>query len=101
MNSQRALFTGGRELSQDEMDQIHQAAWSWKFEDFRIEKVEGRQGVKFAVRTSMQVLGKKGHWEFEPSPSSRTDEFLEEFRFDSFSEAFDALRAYQALDPIH
>jgi hypothetical protein len=39
------------------------------------------------------VLNRGGEWEFEPMPSSRTDEFLARVRFDTL---LDAVAAYNA-----
>lgn len=42
---------------------------------------------KWAIRLTGMVLNKKGQWEFEPIPSSRSDAFLKRARFDSADEA--------------
>lgn len=59
----------------------------------RMRQFDG--SIKWAVRKGSEVLNKKGKWEYEPIPSSRTDKFLERTRFDSLEsaiEAFEALR---------
>lgn len=48
---------------------------------FAVE-VEWRSDDKFAVKHGGMVLTKEGEWEYEPMPSSRTDEFKERTRFD-------------------
>jgi len=53
-----------------------------------IEVREGPKGRKYAVTRDSEVLAKDGAWEYEPMPSSRTDEFIERTRFNSFDEAF-------------
>lgn len=47
-------------------------------------------GEKWAVRYFGLCLNKESQWEFEPLPSSRTDAFYKDFRFDSLQEAIDA-----------
>jgi hypothetical protein len=44
--------------------------------------------VKWAVRETHFVMSKKtGEFEYEPSPSSRTQKFFKEYRFDTAEEA--------------
>lgn len=43
--------------------------------------------VKYAVRQAGSVLSKQGIWYREPLPSSRSDEFLQACRFDTFENA--------------
>lgn len=49
------------------------------------------EGVKWAVKWRGRCIGKKGKWEFEPIPSSRTDKFYARCRFDSIEEALNTL----------
>ena len=58
----------------------------------RCSQVDG--SVKYAVRQSGACLSKKGKWEYEPMPSSRTDSFLKRFRFDSFEDAAKAVEKF-------
>ncbi len=59
--------------------------------DIRIEKVVQKAGPsKWAVRRTGDVLNKTGGWEWEPSPSSRDETFLERCRFDSAEDAIHA-----------
>lgn len=44
-------------------------------------KVEWRGGDTWAVTDGRQCLNNKGKWEYEPLPSSRTEEFLARCRF--------------------
>lgn len=47
--------------------------------------------IKYAVRQSGACLSRNGEWEFEPIPSSRTDEFFKSFRFDTWQDAANAI----------
>lgn len=44
--------------------------------------VTWRGGDQYAVKRHSQVLGADGTWEYEPSPSNRTDEWIATHRFD-------------------
>lgn len=48
---------------------------------------------RWAVRRASECLSRNGEWEWEPQPSSRTDEWLTEFRFTSHTDAIRAARA--------
>lgn len=59
---------------------------------FRLTKnatIEKRADDKWAV-VDNGVLNKDLQWEYEPMPSSRTDEFIARTRFDSIDEALRA-----------
>jgi hypothetical protein len=57
--------------------------------DIRICKIQYEKGFWFAVRDNYgRVFGKSGYWRDEPLPSSRTDEFYDEFRFQTFENAY-------------
>lgn len=45
------------------------------------------EGERYTVRRLGRCLNKKGRWEWEPIPSSRTDDFYKRCRFPSFEEA--------------
>lgn len=47
-------------------------------------------GERFAVHRLGDVLNKRGQWEHEPLPSSRTQAFYKRCRFDTFEEAVSA-----------
>lgn len=48
--------------------------------------------IRWAIRDDLRnVLGRDLEWEYEPFPSSRTDEFLARTRY-NFSEAVDVVR---------
>ena len=47
----------------------------------------------WAVTNGFEVLNKNGQWEWEPQPSSRTDDFKKRTRFSSPEEAFQAFVA--------
>lgn len=49
------------------------------------------EGIKWGVKWRGRNLGKNGIWGWEPIPSSRTDTFYANYRFDSVEEALDAL----------
>jgi hypothetical protein len=53
--------------------------------------VRGVEAVRWAVRWMGRCLAVDGkHWDWEPLPSSRSDEWLEEYRFDTFDAALAA-----------
>lgn len=51
----------------------------------RVSQIDGPD--RFAVRHASCCLNKKGKWEYEPIPSSRTKNFFKRCRFDSFEDA--------------
>lgn len=55
--------------------------------EITVERRNGPDGTKWAVKWMDRVLGKDGEWAYEPIPSYRDDEFYAQFRFDSFDEA--------------
>lgn len=63
-----------------------------------LEKVFGREEkAKWAVRDGGDCLNKKGKFEYEPMPSSRTEDFLNRCRFSSTEEALEAWALHQNL----
>lgn len=50
-------------------------------------KVSWRGADRYAVERHREVLGADGEWEFEPSPSSRDDDWIATHRF-SYDEAY-------------
>lgn len=59
------------------------------------QRAKQRDGsVRWKVRSGPVVLSKDGTWQYEPRPSSRTDDFLAWCRFDSLDEA---IAAWEAL----
>lgn len=59
-----------------------------------VERVLQRSGAfMWAVRRDGRVLNKQGKWEYEPQPSSRTDDLLERCRFDTARAAINAAKA--------
>jgi hypothetical protein len=65
-----------------------------------IEAREGPEGRKYAVIRDGSVLGKKGEWEYEPMPSSRTDKFIARTRYKSFDEAFNQFKKATGKDAL-
>lgn len=59
-------------------------------------RVEATGHGRWAVRNASRCLNKQGEWEYEPSPSSRTDEWLSTVRWDV---ADDAISAAVAAEP--
>lgn len=60
----------------------------------RVERCGQLEGPDlWAVRHRGNVLGRDGHWAYEPIPSSRDDAFMAEYRFASRDEAIKAGRA--------
>lgn len=58
-----------------------------------IIRTDQRTGpAKWKVYKEGYCLAKSGDWEYEPMPSSRTDDFIERCRFDSAQEAITAAR---------
>ena len=47
----------------------------------------------YAVRNMGKCLNKRGAWEHEPLPSSRTDEFLERCRWSDWDQLIEFLKA--------
>jgi hypothetical protein len=60
--------------------------------------VESRGPSQWAVCHPGEVLNADGEWEWEPQPSSRTDEFIARTRF-TFAEAVKRARALQSKKP--
>src|SRR5208282_4865559 len=60
----------------------------------RIEIAQGRDTILYAVRQSGACMNADGEWDLEPIPSSRTDEWLNRFRFNTFLEAAHAVRRH-------
>ena len=56
--------------------------------------VDGRR--RWAVVIHNSVLAKDGELEYEPLPSSRTEEFIKRTRYDSIQEALAAARKWEA-----
>lgn len=72
---------------------INGKLWDAKWKSHRNVTVEARYGnpLRWAICDGGFCLSKKNFWEYENQPSERTDEFLENFRFDS---ALDAATFY-------
>ena len=63
-----------------------------EFEPMFIDECHQLNGkTLYAVRHRSYVLSTDGRWFYEPRPSSRTDEFLALFRFQTFEEAAQAM----------
>lgn len=66
-------------------------------ETVTLEKVLQRDGrFLYAIRKRGFVLNKRGRWEYEPNPSSRTDAFLQRCRFKTVPAALAAWAEEQA-----
>lgn len=65
---------------------------SWSIaENITIDKVfQITEQCLYAVRYGQLVLNKKGMWEYEPSPSNRTEAFFRRCRYASKEEAYTA-----------
>jgi hypothetical protein len=57
--------------------------------------VEDRGKGKWAVTYGGMCLGRNGEWDYEPMPSSRTDEWIAANRFDSPEEAERAFKDHK------
>ena len=53
-------------------------------------RVEAVGPGRWAVRNMRRCLNKQGEWEYEPQPSSRTEEWLSTVRWDDVDEAIAA-----------
>jgi hypothetical protein len=67
------------------------------FSAVTIERCENRDGFAWAIRQGSACLNKKGMWEEEPLPSSRTAAFLRRCRFESIE---DAVKAWTKAYPV-
>lgn len=63
-------------------------------------KVEYRGKDKWAITNSDLVLNKHNEWEYEPLPSSRTDEFIQRTRFDSAHAALEFYEQFSKKDHL-
>jgi hypothetical protein len=62
---------------------------------------EGKEIIRWAVRMDHGwVLGKDGRFHYEPQPSSRTDEFIQNCRYTSKEEAFEYWQKYENSELI-
>lgn len=62
-----------------------------------VERVMQRDGTRlWAARYESRCLSTSGQWDYEPLPSSRTDEWLAQHRFGSALGAIDATMKAQA-----
>jgi hypothetical protein len=77
-------------------------SWEWNadlikeklFEPVRIDRVKGFDGTRYAIRQGGACMNAQGDWEWEPIPSSRTDEWLAEFRFTTWLDAANAVERH-------
>ena len=80
-------------LSRERIEKLEAAlATAERFSIGRDIVVEARGGGTWAVAQGGSVLAADGLWEWEPMPSSRTDDFIARTRF-SLDEALDRARA--------
>lgn len=63
-----------------------------------IESREGFKGRKWAICYQGFIFTKKGKWEWEPIPSSRSDAFLKRARFDTVALALAQIEKAKTLD---
>ena len=63
-------------------------------EDVTIEMRRGLKGERWTIARRGFCLNKENDWEYEPMPSTRTEEFIERTRFDSFEEASTFCKKY-------
>lgn len=65
----------------------------------QVRKVPGRNNVTYAIYKGSTVFSKiTGSFYWEPSPSSRDDEFFQEFRFASMEEAIESYFCFHKED---
>jgi hypothetical protein len=59
-------------------------------------RIEKRGNDRWCIRNeSGVILNKKNQWVYEPQPSSRTEAFIQNTRFESVVEAFEFFYAYR------
>lgn len=51
----------------------------------------GQEGIRYAVRQHGAAMNAEGDWIIEPMPSSRDDDYLDEFRFETWEAAANAI----------
>ena len=57
-----------------------------------VDRVSRSDGTHcFAVRRGVEVMSVYGVWIYEPRPSERSDEFLQQHRFESLADAVKVL----------
>lgn len=59
------------------------------FSPVELTQRRGLESVKWTILQGGACFNKQGKWEYEPMPSSRTDEFIERTRWNSAQEALD------------
>lgn len=68
-----------------------------------LERAAQRDGPdRWAIRQAGQAMNRKGQWDFEPSPSNRTESFFKRFRWESAEQAaadWVRMGRPQAMDP--
>jgi hypothetical protein len=89
-----ALEAEVRALREDAVSQgVRIERYSVPESGIEIIRTDQRTGpAKWKVFKDGYCLSKFGGWEYEPMPSSRTDDFIERCRFDSAQKAIDAAR---------
>jgi len=65
-------------------------------DEVQLVRRDGFKGRRWAIVQRGYVLNKSGQWEYEPIPSSRTEEWLETVRWSSADEAFQAWEEFVA-----
>lgn len=66
---------------------LWKAEWGY-FHNVEVTAVLNRDGEYWwAIRDGRNCLSKSGRWQYEPSPSSRTDRFFKYCRFETAQEA--------------
>lgn len=69
---------------------------SWCDADrYNFQIVKRGQGAWAITDDMRNVLDKNGNWNYEPSPSSRTEEFISNTRWPSAKEAFEFLAEWR------
>lgn len=68
---------------------------AYEIKDDRFVTIRLRSANKWAVVDGQMVLNHNGEMEYEPLPSSRTEDFIRRTRFDSPEEAYEAYKKYK------
>ena len=77
-------------MSPEDMEKKRIFATEYRIRGVRDLKAEFRGNDTWAITNIGTCLNRDGHWEYEPRPSNRTDEFLKRTRF-TLNEALEKL----------
>jgi len=82
-------------ISIDLQEKLFKRATTFTFDNRT--RIEQRSPDKYVIICFKEVLNKKGEWEYEPSPSNRSELFLARTRY-SLEEAVEIIRDKLGLE---